>query len=362
MDIQKKEEIIERIYYLLGGAYNYLYETGKEIGHWEDTRGTALAGIALDLKESPNSIWIRLVRNHLIDKQIKEGEVSGSWNEEIWDTSMCVMALKSFEMSSKDPIIKRAIEWIASLYQLNKRNNWHDEPWETSWAIVAILTAGLIPAHLNIEEPIDWLLNFQEHNGRIIAPHYTAYYLIICDRLKKFNLDKTITARYEESNALSRMYLKQLLDNSSGEILWSGEAWANGQILWAICLNDNSILEDEVYILKILVWFEKNQCKQGNWSDIEDTASAIIGLHKLLCLLIDSSEYLKPKSVRLTLQKRFPSPDIYVKRPFLEMHKETGGLSINLNNRFVKNAAVLGTITAGLVTVLTLIDFLIKLF
>ena len=88
MENTKKEEFVEKIYFLMLKAYDYLYNTGKKDGHWEDIRGTALAGIAFDIKEEPNSLWIRLIRDKIIKDQIKDGEVSGSWGEEIWDTAM----------------------------------------------------------------------------------------------------------------------------------------------------------------------------------------------------------------------------------------------------------------------------------
>jgi hypothetical protein len=362
MDTNNKEVIAERIYYLLCSSYQYLYETGKKKGHWEDLRGTALAGIALDLKEVPNSIWLRLIRSNLLSNQITEGEAIGSWSEEIWDTAMCLIALKSFEISSKDPIIKTPIDWIASLYQVNTRNNWHDEPWETCWAIIAILTTGIIPQNLDIKEPIRWLLGFQEDNGRIIAPHYTAYYLIIWDKLQKTMIDTQDAVFFDNAKDLSMRYLRSLLHESSDDVLWSGEAWSNGQILWSLCLVDHQLTEDTLFIDKVLNWFEKNQGKQGNWLDIEDTASAIIGLHALLEVISKSSPYLQSKSIKQTLQKRLPCPDIYIKRPLIEQHKETGGISINLNNRFIKTLAIIGALAAGLTTVVSLFDFFKKMF
>ncbi len=362
MDNPKKEEFVEKIYYLMLNAYKYMYQTGKENGYWEDIRGTALAGIAFDLKEEPNSLWIRLIRNKILSDQIKDGEVAGSWGEEIWDTAMCILALKSFELSSKDPVIKNSIEWISSLYQVNKRNNWHDEPWETCWALIAILTIGTIPSNLKIEDPIDWLIDFQEKDGRIIAPHYTAYFLLIYEKLKKIELNDTIRLKFDKAKNLSLNYLKNLLSKSDDAVLWSGEAWANGQILWAICSVDNSFAEDEEITEKILLWFENNQGKQGNWSDIEDTSSAIIGLHKLLEILLNSSDFFEFKNIRSTLQKRLPSPIVYIKKPFIEKHHETGGFSLNFSNRMIKIITLAGAIGAGIGTFLGLSDYFIQLF
>ena len=362
MDIDKKEEVIERLYYLLCGGYGYLYDTGKSNGHWDDIRGTALAGVALDLKEAPNSIWLRLIRNWLTKNQLTSGEAAGSWGEEIWDTAMCIMALKSFEISSKDPIVKTPIEWINSLYRINRRNNWHDEPWETCWALIAILTSGTIPSGLCVEEPVKWLLEFQEASGRIIAPHYTAYYLIIWDRLKKTRLADADFQLFEKAKDASLAYLRQLLKDAPTDTLWSGEAWANGQILWAICCAEPSVANDDIFVEKVLGWFEINQGKQGCWSDIEDTSSAIIGLYRLLELISNSDDRLKSKGIKQTLQKRLPSPDIYIKKPLFEKHSETGGISIHLNSRLIKIAAITGAACASFVTVYSLFDIIKKFF
>lgn len=362
MDLAKKDEAVDKIYTLMLEAYAYLYRIGKAEGHWGDIRGTALTGIAFDLKEEPNSKWIRLIKNKIITDQIKEGEVAGSWNEEIWDTAMCLLALNKFELSHRDPIIKKSVEWISCLYKVNKRDNWHDEPWETCWALIAILSIGKIPSNLKIEEPINWLIDFQEIDGRIISPHYTAYYLLIFSKLKKISIDEKFHVKFEIAKNLSIQYLKNLLSNSDEEVLWCGEAWANGQILWAICSVDNSFIENEEIVTKILGWFENHQSKQGNWSDIEDTSSSIIGLYQLLELIVNSDEHLGNKNIKQTLQKKQPSPDIYLNRPFIEKHPETGGISINLSNKILKLISLIGVLCAGIGTYLGLYDYIKKLF
>lgn len=355
------EDFSDRILHMLCNAYTYLYHTGKENGHWEDLRGTALAGVALDYKELPNSVWIKLIRGHLETNQIERGESIGSWNEEIWDTAMSIIALKAFEVSSRDSIIKTAIDWISSLYRLNHRDNWHDEPWETSWALIAILTTGVIPENISIEDPIHWILNFQEDDGSIIAPHYTAYYLIIHNLLKKTPVKRESFPIFEEAKNKALLYLKNSL-NSCETILWSGEAWANGQILWAISDIDNTFCDSPDKIDKILSWFESNQSKDGNWSDIEDTASSIIGLYKLLNNLTINASTDRNRILRNVLQKRLPTPDVYIKKPLLERHPETGGISIHLNNRIIKIAAILAALAAGVSTLISISEFLRKEF
>lgn len=355
------DQLVERIIHMLSSGYDYLYQTGKLKGYWEDLRGTALAGVALDYKELPNSLWIKMIRRHLENSRIVTGESNGSWNEEIWDTSMCIIALKSFEVSSRDPIVKDAIDWISSLYNLNNRNNWHDEPWETSWALIAILTAGIIPETLQIDDPVKWLIDFQEEDGRIIAPHYTAYFLLIYGLLNKTPLRNESVKLFDSAKDKSLNYLNKIaLDSKS--ILWSGEAWANGQILWAIADTSPKLYQDVVYIEKIVSWFEENQSEDGNWSDIEDTSSSLIGLYRLLKNLNDNGIYKTNRGLKEVMQRRLPSPRVYVKRPFFERHPETGGLSIHLNNRIIKGLALIGAMGAGLATILTLIDYIRKFF
>ena len=361
MLVNKNEEFIERTFHILCSGYSYLYEKGKQEGHWEDIRGTALAGIALDLKEAPDSVWLRLIRNYLVRTQSQEGDVTGSWGEEVWDTSMCVLALKSFEVSSRDPLVKSSIDWIASLYRVSERNNWHDEPWETCWALMAILTAGTIPSNLKIEEPVKWLLEFQEENGKIIAPHYTAYYLLIWDKLNKTTISSHDKIIFDEAKQKCANYLIEVLRDSPSHVLWTGEAWSNGQILWALLSIDGIALDDEL-LNKVLNWFETNQGKQGNWSDIEDTASAIIGLYFLLEHVLSASTSLRNKDIKQTLQKRLPCPDVYIKRAFIEQNKESGGISINLDGGTIKILAVLGAIGGSIATGVSLFDYFKKFF
>src|SRR5207245_2481929 len=119
------------------------FRTGSGNGNWSEARSTALAGICLNFRESGDSVWLRSITQWIEKNQINEGEAAGSWGEEVWDTAMCLLALKSFGISSKDSVIQNGIRWILSLYSLNGRKNWHDEPWETSWALLAILTSGI---------------------------------------------------------------------------------------------------------------------------------------------------------------------------------------------------------------------------
>ena len=360
-DGKKFEDFYERILFMLGNGYNYLYSTGKTKGYWDDSRSTALAGIALDLKEPANSPWIRMIRENLIKNQCKTGESNGSWNEEIWDSAMSIIALKSFELSSRDPIIKNAVEWISHLYQLNNRTNWHDEPWETSWAVIAILTTGIIPPNVKIEEPVKWLIDFQESDCRIIAPHYTAYYLIIFKLLNKFPINEQDYSFFENSKIKAIDYLFSELDKQKN-ILWTGEAWANGQILWALAENESELFQHPERIEKILQWFESNQSKAGNWSDTEDTASAIIGLVKLLISLSALKDTDSRRNIRAVLQKRLPAPELLIRKPLIEKHPETGGLSIHLNSRVLKNIALIGATGAALATLISFVEFFKKLF
>ena len=349
----------ERIYSLLTQGYFFLFQEGGKEGHWYETRSTALAGMCLEIREHGDSQWLKSVRKWLLDNQITEGDATGSWGEEIWDTAMAIIALKSFGVSSKDESIQKGLKWISALYSVNGRGNWHDEPWETSWALMAILTSGLSVEQVNIVKAIEWLISFQDTDGRIISPHYTAYFVLINSRLDKVEIDTTSRERIAQANKKAIECLVMLLEESDKDRLWTGEAWSNGQILWSLSMGRAFPVSNGVLLNKTIHWFESTQSKSGNWRDIEDTASAILGLYSLLETIVANTEGIQSaKEIYKVLQKRVPTPSLYIKRPFIERHKDIGGISINFSNRMVRVIATIGLLATISATIAQLIDFL----
>lgn len=338
------ESFNERILELLKHAYSYLFRTGDNQGHWHEVRCTALAAICLQFREDGDSPWLKAIRSWLCNSQIHSGEQAGSWGEEVWDTAMAVIALKELELSSKDETIDKALRWMAGLYSVNERNNWHDELWETSWALMAIFRCGRTLPTVSVEAAIEWLAAFQDTNGKIISPHYTAYFLLVEYFSRKTNLSDAARHLLYKTKERSIAYLLATLDNANPATLWTGEHWANGQILWALCVQEAFVhRHDSIHLLDLCVtWFETTQESSGNWSDIEDTASSIIGLYSLMRMLsfqtVDSGvpPWRILQELEFRLRKAVPSPRLGAKRRLIEYDARTGYTSINLSTRSVR--------------------------
>jgi len=332
----------ERIFDLLVKGFSYLAKTASRKGHWNEVRSTALAGMCLQLRETGGSPWLACVKDWLVGEQMNEGAATGSWGEEVWDTAMCLIALKDLESSSRDPVVDRGLKWMASLYSVNGRDDWHDEPWETSWALIAFLRCGRSFAPVNISKAMRWLVSLQTGDGRIVSPHYTAYFVLIEHLTSKANLLDEDRAFFRAARDRCRDYLLRLVRESGETRLWAGEGWINGQILWALCSTSQFPIEDDKLVGSVIAWFEKTQSGEGNWSDVEDTASAILGLHRLLCLLAHSA--LKQDKrikdidglIESRLQKAVRLPRLRLKRKLLERDPDTGYLAINIREATLK--------------------------
>jgi hypothetical protein len=326
---------VEVIFELLIDSYGFLFRVASKKGHWNEIRCTALAAMCLQLREDGSSRWINEVRAWMQAEQLDEGPVRGSWGEEIWDTAVCIIALKELQVSSRDKSVQNGLKWIADLFSVNGRNNWHDEPWETSWALLAILRAGRILPKVDVGAAIEWLASLQDDSGKIIAPHYTAYFVLINHFSRKVNLSDEIRTVLKLCAQKCQSYLIDALRISEAERLWTGEAWANGQILWCLCLSDRFPVTDNELVGKTIGWFEQNQSSEGNWSDIEDTASATLGLAALLKNLLrhKALKAERPKDVDREFEHRLgravPVPKLSIHRHLVERDPETGYTAIN---------------------------------
>jgi len=255
---------------------------------------------------------------------------------------------------AREPTVARALEWIGSLYSANGRNNWHDEPWETSWALLAILTSGRPLPKVDVVDPILWLSKLQDADGKIIAPHYTAYFVLIHHRyLWKFDVDQTVKNRIAQTSSSAVSHLISSLDTSAPETLWTGEAWSNGQILWALTEARSFPVGNEALVQKTIRWFETSQGEGGMWADVEDTASALLGLFGVLALLSDRRESGSSRHADELLRKRAPAPRLRTRRHLdVSIDSDSGDVLINISRRMI--AVILGllTLTGGIITAL----------
>lgn len=331
-----------RIVSSVTNGYSWLFERGAGQGHWSEVRSTALAGLCLSLREPIDAPWPVAVRDWLLSRQVDMGAGQGSWGEELWDTSMALLALLQLGLSPKDPAIQRAVEWQGRLFGLSGNDSWHDEPWETSWCLLSGLQVQLYGGEVpwSSAAAASWLRSLQDSQGRLIAPHYTAYFVWIYDQLAK---QSSAPPELEESARHATQYLQRAWDDPA---LWSGEPWSNGQILWVLASTDRLQIEDPDRIGRIVSWFLAEQDPEGGWyQDVEDTASVILGLHAVLLRLEEqdlSKSYKAEEVVYDLLRRSLGTPLLTRGRKLIESH-EDGTTSINLSPRLKKLLAALVT-------------------
>jgi hypothetical protein len=341
---------------LLVKAYKFLFESGCAEGHWNEARSTALAGMCIEWAVPNGHPWRDAVKKSVFDSQITTGPDAGSWGDEIWDTAMSVLALKDLGVSSHDTPILQALGWISNHFSLNGRGNWHDEPWETCWALIALLQSGTFE-HVDVREPLKWLLAFQDEQGQILAPHYTAYFIHICTLLPKANLPQGIRENIQTGRRRAADFLIQMLQTSKSG-LWTGEAWSNGQILWMLASAHEFPVADESSVTKVLDWFTSTQKSEGNWADVEDTASAVLGLTRLVQALMPSvSDQDAENRVRGYLLGIITVPTLQLNLRLVQYQPQIDCYSINLTKRRRKLLFIVGGIATAMATLAELVDF-----
>jgi hypothetical protein len=348
----------QKIHTCLARAYEWLFNVATNSGNWHEVRSTALVGLCLSLREPRGSPWLVAAKDWLLEQQVKMGEGKASWGDELWDTSMALISLDKLGLSKKDSHFQNAFNWIRSLYNVNGRDNWQDEPWETSWCTFAILETEASQELLELaNDATKWLLSLQDSDGKIVSPHYTAYFLLICHKLKFGYEDIEIL-----NNALTKA-TEYLLSTISEKTLWTGEAWSNGQILWALASTKRFPFDNDELLIKVVDWFVDKQENDGNWSDAEDTASAILGLYYLLReleLLYFFSATDVETLIFNTLRRNLDTPTLLLKRKFIENH-EDGTTSINFSPKVKKNAAIISAAATAASVIIALLDFTIKM-
>ena len=332
-----------RVYDAVSAGYEYLFEEGDYGKGWGDVRSTALVGLCLRVRESRNSTWLANIARRLTSNQQLASADYGSWNAEIWDTSMAVLALLSLlpirpagelpsvgdrrnvaraprnlgspvSVDETTEAILGGLSYILGKHNRTGRENWHDDPWETCWSLLSLAEApvAFLREHKSrVVGAIDWLLTLQdrtgENRGRVVAPQYTAYLVKIIDALVKADglLSPEELNKYRLAQANALEYLMGPLAFSES-LLWSGEPWSNGQILWA--LSSSGLLPisgpSDPRIRTIAMWFLRHQQPEGNWSDTEDTASALLGLTAFLERWEEWTYSGMPESRKLSIDPR----------------------------------------------------------
>jgi hypothetical protein len=351
----------QEFFQTLTKAYEWLFTMGKEEGNWMNTEGTAFAALCLNLREPKSSPWIVGTRDWLLDHQVEMSPEMGNWEEELWQTSTAIIALSKLGVPNTDPKMKKGLNFIHMLFNTTGRSNWEDEPWETSWAIWAIADSNCKEYLDDAFKAMRWLMSLQDESGRIISPHYTAYFIKIANALCKRQLVITTDrCEYERTVERAREYLLAMVTEES---LWTGMAWSNGQILWSLASTNNFPFKDDKLVSSVLNWFTKNQEPDGNWYDAEDTASVVMGLFHLLRGY--KIERTKERSdiadidttIYNNLRRLLQTPKYSFGKKFIQV-LDDGTTTINFSPKVKKTAIILFALVSGLTVFIAVWDFI----
>ncbi|MDD1746922.1 MAG: terpene cyclase/mutase family protein [Methanomassiliicoccales archaeon] len=351
----------QELYRILTKSYGWLFTNGKCDGYWKDVSDTSLVALCLTKREPDTSPWLEHLRDWLLDQQIEEGDEEGSWEEEIWGTATALIALSKLGVPTNHPKMITGLNFVHKLFNTTGRSNWEDEPWETSWAILAIAQTNCKKYLEDAYRGLEWLMSLQDESGRIIAPHYTAYFIKITYSLNKRQLipEKDL----EKYQTTVEKATKYLIDNMKPDILWTGMPWSNGQILWALASTYNFPFEDRSAVGHVIEWFSKNQEPGGNWYDAEDTSSAILGLFFLLrgCKIYNLKERSDIADIDTVIYERLrrmlSTPKCSFGKKFIET-TEDGTTRINLTPKMVRTATIAFALASGITVFIALYDWL----
>lgn len=331
---------------LLIGTLTELIKKGSNNTFWGTTRANSDAIIALTAC-LPEFDYYKL-RSKCIDKIANEGNVSDefiNWHEEVWDTSIAIMALSTDYENNKSLIIK-GLNWIESKY-IKVNHSWNEELWETLLALNAITYSRSKTIRNNNNTKyfvgsINWINSLYNtpQKGILINWSSTALYLLFAVNSKKFELDLTNRDTLNNHIKLSSEQILQSNINLSDSVLWTSEMWSNALVLWAISESRCGTLTDD-RVERIIIWFrERISLKE---TPIEDKAFACVGLYKYLEYMesMEVEEKISPSLSKERLQNKLSKlinlrvKDYIPKPPLLDKNYHSNYYTIVLKKRII---------------------------
>jgi len=233
----------------------------------------------------------RNARNWLVN-QAKRRDESLNWEEEVWDTSVALLAL-SHHSEHPESILTSGRDWLSERFRLGNEN-WNNEPWETSWALLALLALPAVAPHdlgNMIRSAVSWLLTLFESsdNDILVNWHYTALLGIIASRCSSSSFivaQPDLKLRLEKAADRVAASLAGGLSMKDGVAqIWTKELWSNGLALWALMELHEGRIDDLHRQTTSIVGWVRNTARYGGSHPTEDLAFASIAIFKLLTYL-----------------------------------------------------------------------------
>lgn len=287
-----EEQVLDKTYDILRKAIRYLIENRNKESNWGDIRSTALVCWALNdtfSKSCRDIVKINTDIESLIEKSCnwlskksRPEPVGISWESEAWDTSQVVLALAPNKIYSKP--VDLATEWLRRIID-DKTGSWYEDLWETTLSTVALLRRERFVIGLKwkntdwLERVFRWFCRIPSlESGEFVCPHYSGFIVwlyneFVLTQLEKNLIDRKSFESFRIKVSMAEKWLIKIIDSQDID-LWSTYTFSNSYILYALA---NGPTIHDLNFNKIINWYA-NQHTDGCFEDIEDTALAVLAL------------------------------------------------------------------------------------
>lgn len=271
---------------LIARTAQFLCREGR-FGTWGTTRtsGTAIWALAeCGLTHSHQDFLRYCIRQLLSSDDYLRDQDGSRFNDEVWDTSVGLMALVKVSPGDFHGDVERILRWLKSQAQ---DDNFKNEPWETFWALNAFLESGMalddtVPL---LRRCIEWVLRRRNTEGVLISSHYMGFLLTILNlMLQKTSLSEADVKVYSETAEFCETYLKEEFARTqqNGQA-WGNEPWVVGHILLGIATspdNRRRFFSDIKFNEDLLLWYDSLDWDPsgGGWRDLVETSFTLVGL------------------------------------------------------------------------------------
>lgn len=281
----QSDEYSKRFLHLIIRTVHFLCREGR-FGIWGTTRTSGNAIWALSdcgLINTHRDFITYCIRQLFESDDCIRDERGVRFNEEVWDTSVALIALQKSAKEQFTQEVNGMVKWLLLEAQ---HDNFKNEPWETLWALATFIYSNgrLLDSEL-VKRCISWILGRRSAEGTLISPHYMGFLLMILNSaVHQLDLPKDEINRYSEAIFTCESYLKsEFLKNKEQGILWGNEPWMVGHILLGIAGSPNApnlFFRDADFNNCLLNWYEQLEWRPtgGGWLDLVETSFTLIGL------------------------------------------------------------------------------------
>jgi hypothetical protein len=271
---------------LISRTAQFLCREGR-FGTWGTTRtsGTAIWALAeCGLTHSHKDFLLYCIRQLLSSEDFLRDENGSRFNDEVWDTSVGLMAIVKATPGEFSGDVEQILHWLRSQAQ---DDNFKNEPWETFWALNAFLESGMAHEESSsfLQLCMEWVLRRRNTEGVLISSHYMGFLLTILNlMLQRINLRDTEVTTYTQTAEFCEIYLKEEFTRTqvSGKA-WGNEPWIVGHILLGIATspdNGQRFFTDVEFNEGLLRWYDQLDWDPagGGWRDLVETSFTLVGL------------------------------------------------------------------------------------